>query len=322
MNLGLTWTNPAPLPACGYNILYRQQGYPIYSTATTSGTTSGSTSVTIPVLAPANYEGVIQSNCCSGNNSPGQPFGINSYLGFGLQIIPEPGQNSYYKAIISSVYGNPYATYISGNFLLTTTSGATSGTTTVNFTNLIYPAASINTSATIAISLPTANTYSISNIVVTAVTPQFDYGGGLQQFDALLTPEYFGFYFGTKAPWNGSPLSHASFVLSNFQVTQQDVNNNALVGNLAISWIQGSLFSGGTGIYDNVTLAVTDPATSVVGAVSFPQSPLGLRNNTITLTRTNSSYPLTSSTLFTITATWANGSTINTTTFYLPPATL
>lgn len=318
--LNLVWTNPSPLPTCGYNVLYRRTADPSYTTINTSGTTSGSSSLPILVSAPASYEGVIQSNCCSGNNSPGAPWGINAYNAIGVNVIVNIGPLQY-EMIVTCVYGNPYNNSLSGSFSLNTTSGGTSGTTTITFSNAIFIAGSTNQTIILPGTPPTATTYSVSNINITSISPIFDYGGGLQRYDSLLSPPYFGLYYNTHV-WNGSTLTHSSFLLNSFIVTQQDINNNALQGNLNISWIQGSAYMGGSGIYDTVTLTITDPGAVVVGNVTFSQTPLGLRNSTIVMNRTNPGYPLTGATLFTITATWADDSTISTTSFYLPPATV
>lgn len=318
--LNLVWTNPFPQPSCGYNILYRREGDSSYLITNTSGTTSGSSSLPILVSAPANFEGMIQSNCCSGNNSPGLPFGVNTYAQFGLSIHVVFSPSTSYQVVISSVYPNPYDTYIGGTFLLLTTSGVTSGSTTITFTNVVYPAGSTTTTVFLPNSVPTASTYTTSGITVSSIAPAFNYGGTIQQFDPINTPPYFQFYYNPLPIWNGSPFTLPSFVLSLFSVTEQDTNNNILAGNLTCTWIQSSLYGDGSIKYGSITLTITDPGSNIIGGISNLQTPMGLRSTTISMSLANISYPLTSSTLFTITGKWADGSVIGSTTFYLPPA--
>lgn len=319
MNLVIKWTPPTPVPACGYIAQYRRKGDPAYTLAT-SGSTSGITDYTVAsVAAPANFEGYVQSNCCSENVSNVSPFGVNSWqpLTIGITVINSP---LLYVATVNGNYNNPYGTYITGTFNATTTSG----TTTVPYT-VLYPANSTNAQIEIVSPVPTTIATTISAVVITSINPAFDGGGSLQQFDSSLTPPYFQFYDGSTSgvTWNGSPTSLPSFTLDSFITTATDTTGTILSGNLLVSWIQHRIYgqtSGGTVPipYNQINFIVKDGANNIIGTYSNIPGALGVVNAVIPLTRISSNYPLIPSTQFMMITQWSNGSTIVSKQFYLP----
>ena len=257
----ISWTSPTPFPLCGFSTSYRANGNPSYLITNTSGNTSGGI-VTIPSLAPACYEGFVESNCCGSSLSANSPFGVNAWQPIFAQIVN--GSNSY-TLNITSAFPNSYDVILSGNLLITNTSG-----TVANPFNLTYPAGT--TIITSAHPKDTTITYFLE---VDSVTPVFDNGGQLQQFDSVNTPRYFQFYStsgctsgstsGCTAPiWNGSPLYLPSFILSAFNVTTIDVSGNPLTGNLIVTWIQDYVYNGGVGIYNQIIFSVYDPNTTLM----------------------------------------------------------
>jgi len=309
MNLLITWAAPTPIPSCGYTAYYRRKGDPSYLTATTSGATS----VNIPITNPASYEGYVQSNCCGNNLSLQSPWGVNKWEPINIAISRNAIQNQY-SALITSPYANPYATYLSGTFY--------NGVITVTFTSLLYPA----NSTTATVLFGTADIpVTISNIVVTSITPAFDNSGSLQRFDAVLTPPYFVFYDGSTSgvTWLGSPATLPSFTLDTFTITAQDQSGNTTVGNLLVSWVQDFLYaatSGGTLVFPNtlVIFQVKDPGNNIIGTLTTTPGLLGVNNASITLTLANASYPLTNSTQFVMICRRGNNTLISSNVFYLP----
>jgi len=110
MRIYLQWLNPAPFPTCGFKVLYRRKGDSAYSSVDTSGTTtSGSTMLTVPIDAPSCYEGLIQSNCCDNILSPGDPYGVNVYVGMAVSVAVRLDPLAF-RVTLTSAYGNPYDT--------------------------------------------------------------------------------------------------------------------------------------------------------------------------------------------------------------------
>lgn len=306
--LSLTWDNPIPHPDCGYKAFYRRKGDSEYTEIDTSGSTSGTTNIVAQLSAPANIEGYITSDCCSGSESVGAPFGINSYSPFNVDVVNNTIDQQYI-ATVSSEYPNTYRTLIQGTFQSTIDG-------TVPF-GVIYPSGSTSTDFIIDTASPAAV---VSNIVVTSYSSIFDYGGQLQQFDPFTTPPYFEFYWDgtTGVTWNGSPSSLPSFTLDAFNITEQDEDENALQGNLLISWVYDSLYGDGESPYNLITLEVFDPGNNSLGEVVLNASPLGVRNSAIVLTRFSEAFPLTDQTQLTMQARWNDESVIDSHSFYLP----
>lgn len=310
-SLIITWTAPTPNPSCGYSTVYRANGNPFYTSINTSGNTSGGT-ISIPSLAPACYEGYVDSNCCNGNVSVNSPFGVNAYQPIFVNLTWIGGFN--YTIYISTYYPNPYDVRVSGFFT------STSGTTHYDG---VLPAGTTTISITIGGSGGPVSSYTQAR-----ADYYFDNGGALQQYDSVSTPQYFQFYntsgctsgqtSGCVSPsWNGSPLTLPSFILRAFNVTTVDTNGNALAGNLLISWIQDYVYNGGTGIYSGIIFRVLDDDDdSVMGTITVPFGQPGLNTATIPLTRT--SQPLATTSDFTMTSQWLDDSASGSALFFLP----
>lgn len=299
MNLNIGWTPPSPIPTCGYKALYRRNGDPAYTQIETSGT-----SLVIPVTAPVSYEGTVISDCCESAASSGIAFGINAYSTFTVSAVVS--NLGVCTVTIASTYPNPYATVITGSFVL-------NGTTTVNF-SITYAAGYTTQSTIIAgtyVQLATASNYNVSS-----VAPVFNNGGQLQQFDSVNTPEYFGFYWSgniSGTTWDGSPVSLPSFSQNAFNVTEIATDGTTvLAGNFLFSYILDRIYANS---FNTVTFEVFDGATMIGTTTSF-KMPLGLRQESIALTK--GSNPLGTSTAFTMKAYWPDGTLIDTRTFYLP----
>lgn len=311
MNLNVTWDNPALQPTCGYKVFFRRQAAPSYTILTTSGSTSGSTSVSIYTSAPANYEGYVQSDCCSGSTSLGDPFGVNSYVLVTSAVSKVSSPSYHYVATIQSAYPNPYDTYISGKFF--TPSGSVGGT---SYT-VLYPSGS--TSAVLDTGIPADATSgtTVTDTTITVISPVFNGGGSIQQYDAVKTPNYFRF---VKAPPAMTLLSPSSLLQNAFIVTSIDsVTEEVLSGNLLFSYIAEGIYAGGVSPYNQFSLEVVDPADSVIiGSSTIVNNKQGLINTTILLNKSTS--PLDETTLFTLNVILSNGTLGYTTSFYLPLA--
>ena len=318
MNLTVTWTQPVPNPADGYNIYVRAAGESSYviNTAITG------TSLVFPNFPPACYEGYIQSACSGSNLSTSIPFGVNEYVPL-LVTIGSTG--STYLVNVVAPYVNPYGTFVNGNFNATNTSGTTNITYSV-----LFPANTIAAPLPIAGHTFTSGT-TISGNLVTSLTPVFDNGGALQQFDSVATPQYFQFYntsgctsgttsgntSGCSAPaWTGSPISLPSFILNGFTVTTVDTSGNPLAGNILVSWIQQSIYNNGSGIYSSIVFDVYDPNTALMGTATIPYGVPGINYATIPVTKVAA--PLSITSQFTMTTRWGDNSVSATALFYLP----
>ncbi len=313
MNLNLTWTNPTPHAPCGYKAFYRRKSDPQYTELDTSGNSSGTTTLSISVPAPANYEGYVQSDCCDSLISTGDPFGVNSYLTFHAVAAKNAGLNGF-QVTITSAYANPYPTVITGSFDYTITITPV----TIPFT-VTYPAGS--TSAVLAIGTGGQVTFTgiVSNTKVYNYAPSFTNGGTLQQLDSVLTPSYFKLYWDgntSGSTWDGSPTDLPSFTLDQFNVTEIDGSGVIQAGDLLISWVQANLYNSGVSPNNIITLEVYDPTPILIGSTIINAGPVGLRESSIALTK--ASYVLTTATLFTMKALWADDTLINSRTFYLP----
>lgn len=312
MILTITWTNPTPHPGCGYRALYRRKGDATYTTITTSGSTSGTTSIVVQPSAPASYEGYVQSNCCSDSISSGDPFGTNAYSTMSASTSVRLSPPNF-LITITSLYANPYATIVSGTF--------TSNQQGVLAYSVTYPAG-VKSAILVTSNTPTgSNLETTTNTVITTISPIFNNGGSLQQFDPISTPAYFKFTAtsgqtsGTTY-WNGAPTVLPSFTLDTFSTTETDLNGNVLAGNLNLSWIQSVIFAGGVSPYDLLTLKVYEGAT-LMGELTVPTDIKGLRSCTIPITK-GASY-ITSAVQYKLESHWSDGTLIVTAaTFYLP----
>lgn len=319
MKLHLNWLKPASLPSCDYKVAYRRKGESVYTELETSGNTSGITSgsTDITISAPACYEGYVKSDCCEGNLSAADPWGLNAYSTIGISIAIQPSPAAY-VATITSTYENPYDTVLTGTFV-SSMAGTLSYTAT-------YPAGS--TTATVVLSgTPIApNSETISSVGISTISPVFDNGGQLQQYDPVSTPEYFEFYATSGATSGatstyGNPLTLPSFTLDAFNVTEIDVSSNPTAGNLLISWIQDSVYRGGVVPYNSMTFdveEVSNPGTILgTGAISMLTN--GIRNLTIQMVK--GLEPISTSTQYKMLVYWLDDSQPSvhpTRTFYLP----
>lgn len=307
MNLIINWSSPVPFPACEFITTYRRSQDPFYNTINTSGTTSGSTS-SFYVVAPACYEGYIQSNCCGDNLSDQSYFGVNSYSPVSVNIRVQASPLSFIADITSS-YGNSYNTIITGTY-----NASTSGATNLPF-SITYAAGLIVTHQVLS-QTPANAAVTVSNIVISSISAVFNNGGALQQYDSVNTPPYFGFYNGSIPTWNGSPITLPSFILRQFTVTTQDQSGIPLGGDLIISWIQDSLYNNATGIYTQVTFNIYDSSTALIGSTVYPLTHIGLNQCTVSIAKAIAN--ISTSSLFTMKTLWGDTSISGTKNFYLP----
>ncbi len=309
ISLTFTWDSPVSLPDGGFIGSYRRKAMSTpYNTFVTSGTTSGNT-YTLTVGAPANYEGYMQSSCIAlDSESSNDPFGVNAYLP--LNFSARSNNVAQLILTISSDFGSPYDTLVEGIII-----GSDSSSNPFSVT---YTVGNTEQEYNIASNILPANTPAIS-ITISAITPTFNNGGQLQQLDTILTPDYFLFYNGLTSgtTWNGNPATLPSFTLDNFIPTEQDVDENITKGLLNFSWIYDSIYMNGVSPYTFVTLKVLDPADdSVMGSVVMSPTPIGLRSNSIEITKQVTA--ITSSNQFKLRLYWANGSNGGDLSFYLP----
>jgi len=306
--LYLTWQDVAIYPSCGYQVSYRTKGSSSYLTLTTSGTTSGTTTISTLVTAPASYEGYIQSNCCSSNLSGNLPFGANGYQPITVSVSVV--NNVAYQVHVASAFGSPYDTLVSGTF----NSINASGTTSIPY-SVTYPA-NADTAVLNVLGYTPAGNPTVQALTVN-LSPVFDNGGSLQQFNNSLTPSYFKFYFTSGTTWNGSPTVLPSFTLDRFTVTETDISGNVLAGDINISWIYDQIYGTGVIPYNTLTLRVVDPGNNnVMGSATVSTAVLGAINTTVSITKQLTA--ITTSNSFNIQALWSNLSVINTVPFYLP----
>lgn len=306
--LGIYWNSPISLPDGGFIGSYRRKGVSTpYNTFVTSGTTSGNT-YTLTVEAPTCYEGYMQSSCTALDSlSEIDPFGVNAYVP--LNFSAETNVGGQLILTISSDFGNPYDTLVTGTIIASDASS--------NPFSVTYDASSTEQEFTITNNLPPSQP--ATSITVTNIDAAFDNGGQIQQLDTVLTPDYFMFYNGLTSgtTWNGNPITLPSFTLDNFVPTEQDIDENITKGILNFSWIYDSVYMNGVSPYTFITIKVIDISnSSVMGTVTIQPSPIGLRTNSITITKQITD--ITSSNLFKMEAFWANGSSISSLNFYLP----
>lgn len=305
MNLNISWTSPVIAPTCGYKLHYRRNEDLAY---TTSDITSGTTK-SVPIIAPACYEGYVQANCCSGDLSNSIPFGVNAYSPLSTNIYID----TYFRLHVTALYKNSYNVRISGTF-----TSRRLGVDTIRTYAYTFPANSLDADVAIIIGVVPSGTTIVSQSV-TAIYPLFNNSGQLQQYDSVATPPYFEFYASgsTVAAYNGSPASLPSFILNQFEVTEVDTSGTTTAGNLSVSWIQGEVFSSGTtSPYNTVTFTVYDSSTAPIGTVTVPAGTLGYRTAVIELTKAVD--PLNTISQFTLSAYWSNGTKIDDHIFYLP----
>lgn len=304
----ITWDSPISLPDGGFIGSYRRKAMSTpYSTFVTSGTTSGNT-YSLTVEAPASYEGYMQSSCIAlDSESSNDPFGVNAYLP--LNFSAETDVAGQLILTISSDFGNPYDTLVAGIIIASDASS--------NAFSVTYDATNTTQEFTIVNNLPPSQP--ATSITVSSIDPAFDNGGQIQQLDTVLTPDYFLFYDGLTSgtTWNGNPALLPSFTLDTFIPTEQDVDENITKGLLSFSWIYDSVYMSAVSPYTFVTLKVLDPADdSVMGSVVMSPTPIGLRSNSIEITKQVTA--ITDSNSFKLRLYWANGSNGGTITFYLP----
>lgn len=307
-SMTFTWDSPVLLPDGGFMGSYRRKAISTaYSTFTTSGTTSGNT-YTLTVAAPANYEGYMQSICTALDSESSQdPFGVNAYLP--LNFSAETNTSGQLILTITSDFGNPYDTLVTGTIVASDDSS--------NAFSVTYDATNTEQEFTIVNNLPPSQP--ANSITVSSIDPAFNNGGQVQQLDTVLTPDYFMFYDGLTSgvTWNGHPATLPSFTLDNFIPTEQDVDENITKGILNFSWIYDSVYMSGVSPYTYVILKVLDPADdSVMGTVTMLPTPIGLRSNSIEITKQITA--ITDANEFKLRLYWANGSNGGTVTFYLP----
>lgn len=299
IDITLAWDAPTPAPTCGYKALYRRKGDSSYTEYDLSGITT-----TVSVDAPANYEGAVQSNCCGDVLATGISFGLNAYvpLNFTASIS---GTTSTF--VLSSTYGNPYDALVSIEVNYHIGSTHTTFTSTRN-----YMAGSTTNTGTSVVSPGVV----IDSYTINAISPVFDNGGTLQQFDPILTPDYFKFYRSTNisgTTWNGSPASLPSFTTDQFVVTETDITGTiTLAGDLYFSYILQEQYLTS---FTSVIFDVYDGAT-LIGSVILPTTPMGLRTGIIPLVKGSNS--LDSSTQFTMKVSWTDDTLIDTHLFYFP----
>lgn len=314
MNLNLTWDNTIPLPDCGFRADYRRKGEQVaYSHITTSGSTSATTSIHIPIIAPANYEGAVYGNCCSGSTSAGDPYAVNAYsvVTVSVVVLATPDR---LRATITSLYANPYDVIFSVYASYTLNGTPHTVTTDITLVN-----GTTNVSANL---ISTTGTLVLLSYTIIAISPIFDNGGELQQYDPVSTPSYFQLLpSGTTVPnTSGSPITLPSFTLDSFQVTEVDSSNNPTAGNLLISWGQEIIYANGVNPYDNFTFTIKDASGSTLGTATIANNTKGLRELTIPIQK--ATIPLTTTNILAMRVLWDDGSTIGSAkAFYLPDFT-
>jgi len=304
MTLEITYDSPSPAPECGYLVKYRKNGAPAYTEVTTSGTT-----VTSAIAAPCCIEGMVIADCCSDNESDPLAFGINSYAQLTIEIVNDTDIQQF-VATVTSDYGNPYDTIISGTINYTITGDPY----TLDYT-ITYPAGETE----LIENLGAVSTVAIITSYTAPFAPDFDNVGELQLFDAVTTPDYFMFLSTSGVTWDGSPTSLPSFTVNSL-IALEIEDEVVTQANLLCSWIYDSLYEAGVNPYDNVTFEVYDEDNALIGETRVPVSPLGLRNLTIFLQRADRD--LNTSNTFTMVTKWDDDSTIVSKDFTLPTVTL
>jgi len=300
INLNLAWTQPTPIPTCGYRILYKRMADTDFNIVAVSGSTA-----TISVDAPACYEGYVQGNCCGDSLSlvDTSAFGVNTWQKLTLTVATV-GSNWVVSG--TTDYANPYDALVSGTIYYHI--GASHYTLSGSGT---LPAGSTSASLLIT-AIPSGAIF--DSVVITNISPIFNNGGELQQADPISSPLFFDFSSGTSAPvWNGSPTSLPSFLLTRFVVTELDVDLvTVLAGRLDISYILSEYYSTS---FTTITVEVYD-STTLIGTTTIPVSPLGLVSASINLEKGPNT--LSTSTQFTMKVLWPDTTLINSKTFYLP----
>lgn len=199
--------------------------------------------------------------------------------------------------------------YLSGTFV-------DSGSGMVSYSNVLFSAGSTNSVVTIP-GTPVSSGSTVSNVQIDVIAPVFDNGGGLQQLDLLLTPQYFQFYVTSGSTvWNGDPLLLPSFTLDKFTPTEVDAGGNVQAGILNVSWIYDSLYGAGVSPYNTVTLQVYDGFGNLMGTTTTPTGTMGL--NTASIAVVLKSTAITPNSQFNMTSRWASTAIIDTIAFYLP----
>lgn len=277
MELNLSWTSPIPTPTCGFRIKYARNGDPSYFPEVDA---SGTTAI-ISIDDHVNYYGEIVSDCCAGNDSLPQKFGINSYGSVRL-TNPVPANLGMYVEVTLQ-YPNPYPLNIDFTAQVTTSGGVT---TTRSFTASLPVLTTSDVVLCLNSFLLATDTAVLNNDMV--ITKQLTYYGNILRYDAINTPLDYGLYkYGDTSGtvWtSGSPLILPSFLLNGFTVTDIDTSGNIVGGLLSFSYIvQTPYYS--TGLY---TFDVYDETDSVlIGTVDIAAGGLrGRISSTITMTDT------------------------------------
>lgn len=301
----LYWISPAIPPSSGYVIGYRPKGTPSYTVLLTSGSLTSGNTYQITEPTPACYEGYVESSCGGESFSQKVPFGVNAYEHLILSVTVS---DNIATAMVSSIYSNPYITLvnITINYTVLGVPNSISGSGT-------YPA---EVTSFVVINPTVAPETVITSYTINSISPIFDNGGNLQQFDNISTPQYFQFIT-SGGTWNGNPARLPSFTLDEFQVTETDISGNVLAGILNLSWIYDQTFGNGISPYNTVTLQMIDPAnSSVMGSTTTATGTLG--TNTMSIVITKQITAILDSNLFNLTTVWSNGSTLESISFYLP----
>ena len=236
--------------------------------------------------------------------SSGIPFGVNAYQPIDV-IVDISGSTAIGTG--NTAFPNSYDVIVSVTVYFHI--GAVSGSTNAQGT---YPAGVTSYQVFQAGVSPSTV---IDDVIVYNVSPIFNNGGQLQQLDSVNTPPYIQTYWDNNvsgATWDGSPSSLPSFVLNSFDVTERDLRNNPVAGNLLISYILDQIFDNdfltvNLDVYDGVTL---------IGSTSSAKSPLGLRNDVISMVKGTN--PLDDTTQFTMVASWPDTTEIVSYAFFLP----
>lgn len=315
MNLTTTWNNSTPSPSCGYILSYRRKGDSVYTTIATSGSTQSTSLISVFPKVPANYEGFVQSNCCNGNLSLPDNWGVNTYSLLQAAVTVRVSPYNFILNLTTQ-YANPYPTLVTGSFITQSSSTLTYSQT--------FPA----NSTSVAITLPQTPGQGESGTLPTTINTIgaiFNNGGQLQQFDAINTPAYFeyisssGQTSGTTS-WFGSPLVLPSFTLDSFSVTELNMGGSPIAGNLLFSWVQRILFNSGTIPYNVMTfnIAESDNLGVILGTVH-----VSLKNGltTATITFNKGMHNISPSTQYAMSVFWNDGTqpaTGNRVSFYLP----
>lgn len=308
--LGVQWTEPTPVPSCGYRVQFRRNTEADYQSGETSGTT---------FIMPLNdeqlgsYEGMVICDCCDGKTSQGKRFGVNANtpLTFVGSVQADPLK---FIIAVSAIYPNTYDVEITG--VLNVHSDVGGIDYSVGFGTLTLPKG--DTSAQRVFGSPIDATDTITSVDITAISPIFNNGGKLQQYDPINTPPFLGYYDGSGSiPADGIFLP--STVLRQFNVTEVDVDDNPLAGNLIMSVIVDTT---GTPIpdlpFDTAIVAIFD-GLSEIGSllISLEQVLIGGYME-FTIPMIKGDNPIDTSTVYTMKLLLPDDTPVGSAVFHLP----